>query len=495
MTGFREAAAVVLLREHEGELQVFLARRARHLRFLGGFHAFPGGTLDAGDHELASEGLVDDAHHAAAQRELFEELGVFLAPIDISEQERTRLHERSMQDPGGWPQWVRSRGGLPEVDFLPLGRWTTPPFSKHRFDARYLAAWLPPRETPKIVSSENDEGVWRTPRQALKEHERGELFISYPVLETLKVLARGSLSEAATELQNRPETYPQAGGEFLAGVHIVPLETPTLPPATHTNTYIIGRDELVVVDPGSPYAAEQARLIAYLEQLQADGRQLREIWLTHHHPDHIGGATAIREHFGIPIAAHAQTVALLEDQLPIQRAIPDGELTCFGDHIQDRWRALHTPGHAPGHLCFYEERLGTLLSGDLVLSVSTVVIAAPDGDMSAYFGSLERVLALPRHGFLFPAHGPPVAAATEAVINTLQHRKDRESAIVDALEDPRDAGEIVDIVYDGLNDAVRGLAIATVESHLRNLEAAGQVQSIQGGRWRRTPRKSHPGRL
>ncbi len=485
MTAFREAAAVVLLREHDGELQVFLARRARHLRFLGGFHAFPGGTLDAGDHELASEGRVDEPYHAAAQRELFEELVVFLAPSEIAAEERSSLHDRVMQDPGGWPRWVRSRGARPEVDFLPMGRWITPPFSKHRFDARYLAAWLPPGETPRIVSSENDEGLWRAPAQALAEHERGELFISYPVLETLKVLARSSLRAAPTELQNRPETYPQAGGEFLAGVHIVPLETPTLPPATHTNTYIIGRNECVVIDPGSPYANEQARLIAYLEQLQDDGRQLREIWLTHHHPDHIGGAAAIRERFGIQIAAHDQTAALLEDRLPIERAIPDGELTCFGDNIQDRWRALHTPGHAPGHLCFYEERLGTLLSGDLVLSVSTVVIAAPDGDMSDYFRSLERVLALPRHGFLFPAHGPPVAAAMQTVGNTLQHRKDREHAIIDALDEPRDPRAIVDMVYEGLDDAVRGLAMATVESHLRKLEAARQVESIEGGRWQR----------
>lgn len=485
----RQAAVIVPLRVRE-RLEVYIVRRAPELAFLGGFHTFPGGSLDPVDEALAHDGLVSDVRVSAAQRELFEELGVLTGALATVDTDRQSLRQRVLDDPSAWGEWITCQGGIDHRHLKKFGRWVTPAFSPIRFEAQYFAATIPDSETPDVWPGENTEGAWWTVRGALDAHTAGELFISYPVLETLKVIDEcdGNVDQAAEILEARDtEEESGGGGEMLAGVRVRPVLTPTLPPAKHTNVYILGRDELVVVDPATPFPDEQRGLIAYLERLEARGERIREIWLTHHHPDHTGAVGALRERFSVPVAAHRLCAEDLAGRVVVDRFIEDQELTVFTgrDGTEDRWRALHTPGHARGHLCFYEERAGTLVSGDLVVSVGTVVIAAPDGDMTDYFASLRRVRNLPKHGFLLPAHGHPLATTLAKIDEYIAHRTAREESIFETLEVARSALEIVPILYADVPQQVWPLAAASVESHLVKLEGEGRVQR-EGDRWSRS---------
>lgn len=474
---FREACAVILTRTNRGQTEVYLTLRSMKLAFMAGFHAFPGGSVGAVDKHVqvahASERLPAHAVSCAA-RELFEECGVVvrgaLATADNRDDVRTRL----LADESIWADMVADgRIVLDANDFRPFGRWLTPPFSATRFDAHYLQI-DGTRHAPSIWPGELDEGCWMTPAAAIDAHQAGTIFLSYPVIETLKVMLRYSEPHgAAAELEARGlEAYPHAGGEMVSGIHVVPVKSPTLPPATHTNVYVIGHDELIVIDPAAVEPAEQDKLIGYLEYL---GGRVREVWLTHQHGDHYGTAERLRERYNVPVAAHALTAEVLP--IRIDRLIPDGEtttLTLAGGHTAT-WRAVHTPGHARGHLAFFEERLRSLIAGDLVSTLGTVVVAPPDGNMRAYVSSLERVRDLdPR--LLFPAHGPPVAAKAR-LEQYLEHRRARENAILDALADaPREASAIVPIVYAEIAQNLWGLAEMNVRAHLEKLVEEGRVR-------------------
>ncbi|MBC7795100.1 MAG: MBL fold metallo-hydrolase [Clostridia bacterium] len=472
----RHACAIVLSRVVDHATEVYLTLRSMKLAFLAGFHAFPGGTMAEVDARVAvsntSERLPSHVISCAA-RELFEECGVVKGPLAKAEN-RDLIRQQVLDNDSVWADLVASGAvTLDAADYRAFGRWLTPPFSPTRFNAHYLQ--LDARhEDPVIWPGELDEGEWMRPQAAIDAHQAGTIFLSYPVIETLAVMIRHSdIAEAAIELEARGlEAYPHAGGEMVTGIHVVPVKSPTLPPATHTNVYVIGNDELIVIDPAAVELEEQERLIGYLEFLKAP---VKEVWLTHHHRDHYGAAELLRERYNVPIAAHALTAETIG--IRIDRLISNGEtttLTLAGGY-QAEWVALHTPGHARGHLCFFEKRLRSLIAGDLVSTLGTVVIAPPDGNMRDYVASLKQMRTLePR--LLFPAHGAPVAAI--ARLDTyLAHRKARENAILSAIEDQkRTSREIMTIVYAEIAQSSWPLAELNVRAHLDKLLEEDRVR-------------------
>jgi glyoxylase-like metal-dependent hydrolase (beta-lactamase superfamily II) len=139
-------------------------------------------------------------------------------------------------------------------------------------------------------------------------------------------------------------------------------------------------------------------------------------------------------------------------------------------------RALWTPGHARGHLSFYEERTGTLITGDCVVGFGTVVIAPPEGNMNDYLASLQRYLELPRLSALMPGHGPILANARERIEEYIAHRLQREAKIMESLSDgARNIPEIVAYVYTDVPQAMHQLAELSVRAHLERLEGLGRV--------------------
>lgn len=232
-----------------------------------------------------------------------------------------------------------------------------------------------------------------------------------------------------------------------------------------TNTYLVGRDDVAVIDPG-PDDSE-----AHLDAVAAagDGR-IRWILVTHTHPDHAPGAAGLKTRTGAHVLGFDERDGFVPDT-----AIGDGwalETAAF------RLEAIHTPGHASNHLCYrlVEERL--LFSGDHIMSGSTVVIAPPDGDMAAYLAALERVRGLDIQG-VAPGHGPFIEDPRAVIDYYLEHRRAREAAIAAALAAAQTARveELVEAVYTDVPDVLHPIAKWSVWAHLRKLAAEGRARS------------------
>jgi ribonuclease/clavin/mitogillin len=479
----KDAAAMILLRDPE-DLKVFWVRRSLKLFFMGGYHAFPGGQRDAGDFQVRVLNCADAAAAAmrvCAAREVFEETGLLIArgAERVTAERRAALRrELSAGQISFGEVLAREELMLDAELLLEAPRWVTPPNVPRRFNTWFFAAWLPKGQETEVIPGELDYGEWLRPREALRKWQDGECLIATPILHTMQALNDGvaDFTERLFRVSQEERDEHQRI-ELRHGFYVFPVRTPTLPPATHTNCYIVGGAELVVIDPASPYEEEQRKLDALIDSLMAEGRRVREIIITHLHQDHIGGVSHLAERIGVPVAAHRLTAEALEGAVRVNRLIEDHDLIELRGGVGWRLRALWTPGHARGHLCFYEERTGTLITGDLVVGMGTVVIAPPEGNMRDYLASLQRLLALPRLTALFPAHGPSLIDARGKIEEYIAHRLEREAKIVNAMsEGARAIPEIVQAVYTDVPEARHQLAACSVLAHLEKLEAEGRVR-------------------
>src|SRR5262249_54554555 len=144
--------------------------------------------------------------------------------------------------------------------------------------------------------------------------------------------------------------------QFRYGVFLCPLRAPTIPPATHTNCYLVGGDEMVIIDPGSPYDDQQELLDNVVARFIAQGRRFPEILITHLNPAHPGGVRHLAEKFNLPVSAHRLTAEAISGEVRVDRFIEDGEVielheaaTGQSGAVTWRLRAMWTPGHARGH--------------------------------------------------------------------------------------------------------------------------------------------------
>jgi len=286
-----------------------------------------------------------------------------------------------------------------------------------------------------------------------------------PTVEALYEQVRASLPEdPADPGQGQPTLLSVA-----PGIRVLALRTPTLPPAAHTNVYLVGpeRGPVAVVDPGSPYADQQAILDAHLGELP-----IALILLTHHHGDHVGGAAALAARWGVPIAAHRATARRLAGRVPVTRLIEDGE-EVFGA------TAIFTPGHADGHLCF--EVGAATIAGDMVAGIGTILIDPSEGDMGDYLASLERLLARPATTLL-PAHGPVIADGPVKLRAYLAHRRMREARVAAALSGaPRSLRDLLPLAYGDTPAALWPLAERSLLAHLVKLVRDGKAAERDGG--------------
>jgi len=276
---------------------------------------------------------------------------------------------------------------------------------------------------------------------------------------------------------HQPDRGPSAPFEVLPGFLVVPLLTPTLPPATRTNCVVVGTDELVVIDPASPYSEEQERLEVLLASLD---RSVRAIWLTHHHADHVGGTMRLKGSLGVPVRAHRATADRLEGLVVVDDLLLDGDIEEFDGLSVE---ALHTPGHARGHLAFRDPASRLLVAGDLVAGQGTIVIDPPDGDMGDYLATLGR-LVQEGTGMIVPAHGAAIPDGEELLLEYIAHRMTREEEVARALRAAPGGAlpiDLVPVVYPEVPGLFHPLASRQVLAHLLKLELQGQVVRVGGG--------------
>jgi ribonuclease/clavin/mitogillin len=269
--------------------------------------------------------------------------------------------------------------------------------------------------------------------------------------------------------------------ELSRTVALFPARTPTLPPATHTNSYALGARDVLLVEPATPYADEQRAWIEWARALPSAGRRPVAILLTHHHVDHVSGADVLSRELSLPLWAHADTASRLD--VRIDRSLEEGDTIDLAAPVPSRWRVLHTPGHAPGHLCLHDEDEGTLVVGDMVASVGTILIAPGDGDMAVYLAQLERLAALEAR-LALPAHGEPIDAPTTLFRHYVAHRLGRERKVLAAVVARGNQGgtleELVSTAYDDVPPTTWPVALLSLESHLGKLAAEGRVRTSAG---------------
>ncbi len=477
---------MILLRDPD-DPKVFWVKRGKTLAFMANFHAFPGGQRDAADAEipiLNAENVPDAEMRVTAVREIFEETGVLIARgvESLSAERRAAMRDELHSGQALFKELLEREGLTLDANLLTEApRWVTPATSPRRYNTRFFAAWLPEGQETEVIPGELEAGEWLRPKEALRKWVDGDCVIVTPIFSAIQALAEGveDFAERLLSVSQEERDHLERRVQFRYGIFLCPLRAPTLPPATHTNCYLVGGDEMVVIDPGSPYPDQQAVLDHVVARFIEQGRRFREILITHLHQDHIGGVTHLAEKFNLPIAAHRLTAEAIGGEVRVDRFIEDGdviELSEASAGLTWRLRAIWTPGHARGHLSFYEERTGSLLTGDCVVGFGTVVIAPPEGNMNDYLASLRRYLELPRLTALMPGHGPVIADARGRIEEYIAHRRDREEQIVGAMQAGASAiPQIVKSVYTDVPEDMHQLAELSVLAHLEKLEGEGRV--------------------
>ncbi|HSP81601.1 MAG TPA: MBL fold metallo-hydrolase [Myxococcaceae bacterium] len=482
----RLSSVVVLYRKGEAGVELFWVRREKALAFAGGFYAFPGGKVDRADATVPMRGASGQAAalRVAAARELFEEAGVLVAEgaERLGDEQVRELRRALLEKRCTWAELLERHGlALRAEDFPEAGRWVTPDFAPMRFDTFFYLVEVPAHARAEWWPGELSEATWVTPAEALARWQRGTALLHPPALHAMRVMADFTEEAVALERMRHPPHCPDFIAQridFQQGVRLFPLRTATLPPATHTNAYVLGNGELLLVDPGADDASEVDLLLAMVEGLVEEGMRPRALLLTHHHADHVGGAGRVRERLGVPLWCHALTAERLD--VPVDRVLEDGEVVELAGNPPQRWRVLHTPGHARGHLCLVDEHTRAAVVGDMVAGMGTIVIDPPEGDMGQYLAQLARLRDWPVTT-LYPSHGPVILDGPGKLQEYLHHRAAREALILEAVG-PEGAtlAEVVQRAYSDTPPFLHPLAERSALAVLLKLRHEGREREDSG---------------
>jgi glyoxylase-like metal-dependent hydrolase (beta-lactamase superfamily II) len=251
-------------------------------------------------------------------------------------------------------------------------------------------------------------------------------------------------------------------------VALVLAPNPSPMTLTGTNTYLIGRDEIAVVDPGPDLPEHVDAIVENLSNLGKPAIAL----VTHHHDDHLPAARRLRERLGMPIAGHA-------DLPSVDRPLLHDEVLGLAGATL---RALHTPGHTWDHVCYFLEEERAIFAGDLVAGTGSLVVGPGRGELAASLRSLQ-VLRDQDPNVIYPGHGPVVPDAKAKLAEYIRHRAERERQVLDALG----AGLtmiplMVERIYVGIAPGLVGHASRNVQAHLFKLEDEGTVEQ-HGDEW------------
>ncbi len=483
----RHSAAIMLTRGLGAELEVFLVERAPELRFFGGYWALPGGVVDAVDHRDEQQ-VTPETSARAALRELFEETGVLPAALHaaIPEERRAALRAQLSQRDADARPWSEFAALVDESlhELRLITSFTTPRFAAVRHTTPFYHMHLPQGQLPVVQRGELVDGRFFRPTELLDAWRRGERPVAAPVLFLLQMLKDGDLEafhERAAAAGDAVGDGQLHRARFSPGVMIAPLLTPTLPPALTTNAIFVGEERVYLVDPATYEAGERARLYETMDRWIAAGRRFEGILLTHHHDDHIGAVGETSRRYQLPVLAHAETFKRIEPDFANSVELKHGDALELGHSPDGRagWRLHihHTPGHAPGHLAFIEDRYRAAIVGDMVSTLSTIVIDPPEGHMATYLASL-RHLRDADIGTLYPAHGPAQLHGKQLLEHYLDHRQKRENKLIDAMDEGlATLDELLEAVYDDAPEELRPVAARSLLAGLIKLAEEGHSRA------------------
>jgi glyoxylase-like metal-dependent hydrolase (beta-lactamase superfamily II) len=246
---------------------------------------------------------------------------------------------------------------------------------------------------------------------------------------------------------------------------------------TGTGTYIIGKGQVAVIDPGPDLDDHLEAILAALE-----GETVSHILITHNHLDHSPLARPLAARTGAkiyskPIAATVQDSDVVTEAGDDEGFQPDVALM-GGEIIKGpcwTFEAIHTPGHTSNHVCYALAEENTLFSGDHIMGWSTTVITPPDGDMGAYFASLEAIQAR-NFATLWPTHGPAITEVAPFIEAYSDHRRAREDQILAQLASgPASILAMVPIIYAAVDSRLHPVAARSIQAHVIHMAAQGRL--------------------
>jgi glyoxylase-like metal-dependent hydrolase (beta-lactamase superfamily II) len=367
---------------------------------------------------------------------------------------------------------------------MPAGTAVTPEFAPSRFDTIFFLVHSPACQQADVWQGELEAGVWVTAQDAIDHWRKGEWLVTPPTIGILNGLTGQAFSAAAANVRKVlvfAHSLPIPPIFFSPLVQMIPLKTVALPPGTHTNAYLVGGEKTYLIDPGTGLADEQERLFSVLDQQVKQGRILTAIVLSHQHPDHVEGANACAQRYGLPIYGHPITAEKLKGKgIRIDFELNEGDCLDLGttpDGTGSSWNllAVHTPGHAAGHLAFYESRYRLLFAGDMLSTLSSVVIAPPEGDLTIYLNSLRRLQTFDCR-LLLPSHGNPSACPKDLIAESISHRLRREEQLLAILgQGPRSVADLAQELYKGLVPQLMRFAELQILAGLTKLKSEQRV--------------------
>ena len=477
----RPTVTLTLTRDGPDGVEVLLGRRAESMRAFPGYWAFPGGGVSRTDHE--GEAFVQNTTSGstssvvAVVREMSEELGV--VPNGSSNTVvDAGLRKTILEDKLAFINALKQETLVTNTSELRhISSRTTPPFGPMQFENTFYHLHIGNQEfNPSTdMQTEFTAFEWMRPSDMLSRWKMHEIRVAPPVVTLLMEVERtlrhfdGNIVRAAEDLQKR-----QPGRRsilFAHGVEVVPVKTATLPPADHTNAYLVGdpEGEFVLVDPACRMREGMEQLAEAVDRHHGD---LIAILFTHSHGDHIGDMDLLREAFDVPVWGSEYTSKTVH----CDRILADGEILQLGNQ---EWTVLITPGHHPGHICLLSE--AGLVAGDMVAGIGTILIPPGTGDMDLYIEQLQRLRDMKPH-LMFPSHGPVISLPEKTLTYYIKHRKERHQRVLDAVDSGlTTVSEISVQAYANTPDAHPGLAQDQTLAHLLSHERSGRVQQTGQG--------------
>ncbi len=493
----RDSTSILITRNGSKGPEVLLAHRIPTLRAFADFWALPGGGIRGHDAEasVSVKGIDQldrdwQAVYVAILRETAEEVGLAIGDGGI-ERVPMALRHAIIEDSKAWVEAVQ-RGVIPASTsgISHIGTRTTPPFSPLRFRNRFMHVHLndgAPEPELLDIGSEFDELRWMHPADAVKVWKKGDMLTAPPIVTLLRDVAdaleanNDDIHAAMAAMASEPKSGEHRI-ELAPNIECVPLRTTTLPPATHTNCFILGEQggERLIIDPAARTSEELAYLQRRIRGIEDDGGNIIATIFTHRHQDHIGDLSKIAEMYTAPIWATPETLTAV----PVSkenRVLEEGDVIALnGPSGVMKWTVYVTPGHCPGHICLASDRY--LVSGDLAVMVGTILVPSSDGDMDAYIDSLQRMRAL-NSEILFPAHGPFTHRPEKLLDRYIKHRSGRHERVLEAVTSGLfSIEEIANHAYSDTPDAHPMLKIDQTLSHLSSHESAGLVRR-ENGKW------------
>jgi glyoxylase-like metal-dependent hydrolase (beta-lactamase superfamily II)/8-oxo-dGTP pyrophosphatase MutT (NUDIX family) len=438
----RDAVSLVFVLDNK----IFSIVRQNYLKAFPGYTAFPGGKVDLDDYDdigfnTPILNLIPVHLSNAIVRETKEELGI----------EIDRLIES---------------GGISTIDFI--GRALTPKFNPHRFNVHFYRINLTRSTLFHVDENEAKSYDWLTPVDLLESYNLGERLIVPPIRFFIEAMIKdiNFSDELIFEKRFNLEKIVPFIEPIKDLIQVMPLSN-TVPPAERTNAFLIGEQTKVLIDP-APKDIEE--LSKFLETIK--NYTIEKMFLTHHHRDH---------HNFAPEIATKLNLSISMSQFTYTRSMEIYGNDYFGNNkiiivkegdILTRWltqdvEIIEVPGHDEGQLALMPENREWFLAGDLFQGVGTVVVGGVEGDMTKYFNTLEKVIAL-KPKCVIPSHGIALGG-TNILEKTLEHRKFREEQILEMHISGLSVEQMLAQIYFDIPQKILKYAKANIESHLDKL--------------------------